>query len=100
MLTVVPKFLHSYSKVETANSHNIYTKFCKINIMFAALPDTEDQLAEVANISGVLDIAEYFLSPECRAMCEQIIPAPSECEPEDTAEAYKYLKAEFQNLNL
>ena len=99
MLTVVPKFLHSCSKFETANSHNIYTKFCKINIIFAALPVTKDQLAEVANISGVLDIAEDFLSPEFRAMCEQIIPVPSEVEPEDTAEAYKY-RAEFQNLNL
>mgnify|MGYP002804662218 CR=1 FL=1 len=72
----------------------------KSTFFLVALPVTQDQLAEVANISGVLDIAEDFLSPEFRAKSEQIIPVPSEVEPEDTAEAYKYLKEEFQNLNL
>jgi hypothetical protein len=65
--------------------------------LYIGLPVTEDQLAEVAINSGVLDIAEDYLEPEFRAKCKQIIPDPSDVEPRDSAEAYKYLKEQFQN---
>ena len=64
------------------------------------LPVTEDQLADAAQRSCVLDIANDFLEPEFRAACEQIFPDPSEIEPADSADAFIFLKTKFQNLSM
>jgi hypothetical protein len=58
-------------------------------------PVTEEQLAEVAQHSGVLEIDNDFLPPEIRRKCEAIIPFPEKVEPSDCADAYLYLKQRF-----
>ncbi len=56
---------------------------------------TEDQLAEVAKHSGVLEIDSDFLSPQMRAKCEAIIPYPEKVEPSECAKAFLYLKRHY-----
>lgn len=60
---------------------------------------TEDQLAEVAQHSGVLNIDNDFLSPEMRQQCEAIIPYPEKVEPSDCAKAFLYLKRHYSEEN-
>ena len=59
----------------------------------------EDQLAEVAKHSEVLDVDTDFLSPEMRAQCEAIIPYPEKVEPSDCAKAFVYLKGRYSEEN-
>ena len=60
---------------------------------------TEDQLAEVAKHSGVLDIDSDFLSPEMRQRCETILPYPEKVEPSECAKAFVYLKRCYSEEN-
>ena len=66
-------------------------------LTITGLPVTEEQLKEVAQHSGVLEIDDDFLEPEFRTKCCRIIPMPVEqhVEPAECAEAYKYLKRKF-----
>ncbi|KAG1682566.1 hypothetical protein GQR58_010849 [Nymphon striatum] len=56
------------------------------------LPVTEEQLKEVATLSGVLNIKKDFLEAEFRRKCEQILPNIEDIEAKDCREAYMYLK--------
>lgn len=60
-------------------------------------PVTEEQLRDVAQHSGVLEIDDDYIESEFRAKCARIIPMPVEChvEPAECAEAYKYLKRKY-----
>lgn len=44
--------------------------------VYSGLPVTEDQLREVALLSGVLDAEQDFIQPEFRSACERILPNP------------------------
>lgn len=59
------------------------------------LPVTEEQLQEVAEQSGVLNIAEDFLEPHFRAECQRLIPDVCEIGPSDVQDAYMFLKDNF-----
>jgi hypothetical protein len=59
------------------------------------IPVTGEQLEEVAQVSGVMDVEDDFLSPNFRAECERIIPYPKEVEPNECKEAFIYLKENF-----
>lgn len=49
----------------------------------------------MAQVSGVMDTEDDFLSPNFRAECERIIPYPKEVEPNECKEAFIYLKENF-----
>ena len=56
---------------------------------------SEEDLKEVAELSGVLEGTDDYLDPVFRAQCEVFIPDTSEIEPKEAANAYLYLKANF-----
>ena len=58
-------------------------------------PITEQQLMEVANLSNVLDATGDYLEPNFRVECERHIPDTNGIEPAEAANAYLYLKANF-----
>ena len=53
---------------------------------------TEEQLAEVAELSDVLADNDDYLSAEFRNKCEQVIADPLEIDVSDFAYAFRYLK--------
>ena len=59
----------------------------------------EEDLKEVAELSGVLNDTDDYLEPEVRHECERHIPNIDDVEPSEAANAYLYLKAHF-NVNL
>ena len=56
---------------------------------------TEEQLQEVAAHAGVLEIDDDFLEAPFRNECERLIPDILEIQPEECAEAFIYLKQNF-----
>ncbi|XP_028408204.1 uncharacterized protein LOC114530783 [Dendronephthya gigantea] len=58
---------------------------------------SEEQLQEVGNESGVLDINDDFLEPEFRQACERVIPQPEDVAPKDIQNAFLFLK---QNITM
>ena len=62
---------------------------------YLGLPVTEEQLHEVAIESGVLNIAEDFLTPEFREKCEQIMPDKESVKPDECKDAFLFLKHNF-----
>lgn len=60
-------------------------------------PITEQQLMEVANLSNVLDNTDDYLEPNFRTECARHIPDTDEIEPAEAANAYLYLKANFDS---
>lgn len=60
-------------------------------------PVTEEQLKEVAQHSGVLEIDDDFTESEFRTKCGRIILMPVEhhVDPAECTEAYKNLKRKF-----
>ena len=68
-----------------------------ISLTVTGFPVTEEQLRDVAQHSGVLEIDDDYIESEFRAKCARIIPMPVEChvEPAECAEAYKYLKRKY-----
>lgn len=59
----------------------------------------EEDLKEVAELSGVLNDTDDYLEPEVRHECERHIPNIDDVEPSEAANAYLYLKAHF-DVNL
>ena len=55
---------------------------------------TEEQLQEVAEMSGVLEVS-YFLDDAFRLECERHIPNTDEINPSEADNAYLFLKANF-----
>ena len=64
---------------------------------FTGLPITEEQLREVAEQSGVLNVPDDFLQPDFRAECQRLIPDVSEVEHKNIQVANIFLK---ENVNL
>ena len=56
---------------------------------------TEEQLREVTELSNVLDNTDDYLDPEFRQECERHIPNTDVIEPSQAANAFLYLKANF-----
>lgn len=56
---------------------------------------TENQLQEVAELSGVLESADDLLDTAFRLECERHIPNTDEIEPAEAANAFLFLKANF-----
>lgn len=50
---------------------------------------------EVANLSNVLDATGDYLEPNFRVECERHIPDTNGIKPAEAANAYLYLKANF-----
>lgn len=65
---------------------------CGINL-------TEADLREVAELSGVLDGTDDYLHPNFLRECERIIPNTDDIVPAQAANAFLYLKANF-NVNV
>lgn len=65
--------------------------------LFLGWPVTEDQLKDVAELSGVLELDDDFIESEYREKCERIIPFPGDVEPDQCADAYVYLKDNLLN---
>ena len=53
------------------------------------------QLQEVAELSGVLESADDLLDNAFRLECERHIPNTDEIEPAEAANAFLFLKANF-----
>jgi len=68
-----------------------------VSFTVTGFPVTEEQLRDVAQHSGVLQIDDDYIEAEFRAKCARIIPMPVEhhVEPAECAEAYKYLKRRY-----
>ena len=58
-------------------------------------PVSEEQLEEVAAHPGVLEIDDDFLDARFRAGCERLIPKTEEIKPEDSVDAFIFLKTHF-----
>ena len=56
---------------------------------------TEEQLREVAEVSGVLIGTDDYLDGDFRKECERHIPNTNDVEPSQASNAYLYLKAHF-----
>ena len=54
---------------------------------------SEEQLMEVAELSGIFDEDDDFLDPTFRARCKEYIPNTNEIKPAQAANAYLYLKS-------
>lgn len=55
----------------------------------------EEDLKEVAELSGVLDDTDDYLEPEVRRECERHISNADDIESSQAANAYLFLKAQF-----
>lgn len=53
-------------------------------------PVTEEQLREVANHAGVLEVEDNFLDARFRRECERLIPNTEKIEPEDCVAAFLF----------
>ena len=58
---------------------------------------TEQQLMEVAEYSGVLEVGNDFLDAAFRAQCERLLPSTEDIKPDECITAFMFLK---QNLPL
>ena len=63
--------------------------------MSIAFPVTDDQLEEVAECSGVLDVEDNYLEPAFQMECQRLIPDVEAIEAKDCRNAYLYLKDNF-----
>ena len=79
--------------------HSIVTHVLKLTHLdynlFTGQTVTEEQLREVAELSGVLQIPDDFLEPHFRAECQRLIPDAAEIEPSNVKDAYMFLKENF-----
>ena len=71
----------------------------KINLSFFFLgfEVSEEDLENVAKVSGVLGIKRDFIPSELRENFERILPNPTETKPEKYIESYLKLKYSFSN---
>ncbi|XP_020917211.1 uncharacterized protein LOC110254544 [Exaiptasia diaphana] len=67
----------------------------KYGLIKSGFPVTVDQLKEVAEFSGVLEVEDNFLDPEFRLKCNELVPNVEEIEPKDCRKAYLHLKKNF-----
>ena len=51
----------------------------------------DEQLREVAELSGVLQVHDDYLDSVFRAQCERLLPDPSNLEPADCGTAFLFL---------
>ena len=65
--------------------------------LFLGWSITEDQLEEVAELSGVLADNDDYLPADLRAKCKQAMPDPLELDVGDFANAFRFLK---ENVDL
>ena len=76
---------------------HIYSFPEKYGLERCGLPVTNEQLEEVSELSGVLDIPDDYLEPEFRARCEEIIDKPEDLEPKECINAFLLIKRELGN---
>ena len=60
-----------------------------------SLPITEEQLKEVAQLSDVLNGSDDYLDNAFRHECERHIPNTDDIEPAEAANAFLFLKSNF-----
>ena len=61
---------------------------------------TDEQLQEVAEVSSVLDGTNAYLDEAFRNECERHVPNTDDIEPSQVANAYLYLKANFDDTKM
>ena len=59
-------------------------------------PVTNQELDEVAEVSGVMTVGDDFLPIDVRRECERVIPSVDNVEAIDAADTYLFLKANYQ----
>ena len=64
------------------------------------IPVTDQQLAEVAQLSGVEDMEDDFLEEDFRKECERHIADTDDIEASEAANAYLFLKANFDENSI
>ena len=69
------------------------------NLFITGSQVTEHELEEVAIQSGVLAVADDFLSPEFRAECTRVVISEN-IKPKDCKNAFIYLKQNFDISNV
>ena len=52
---------------------------------------SNDQLREVAEVSGVMDVLD-FIDPREKRECLQLLPNPEKVESKNAVEAFRFLK--------
>eukprot|EP00794_Sanderia_malayensis_P013066 gene13066-14411_t len=59
------------------------------------IPVTKEDLNEVAKLSGAMTFGNDYLPQNITEKCERIIPDIDSVHPQDAAETYMFLKANF-----
>ena len=86
--------LQACNSYTACNKCTVLTKLYSIcNI--TGLPITEEALADVREVSGVMDVGEDFIDPDVRRECERIIPEIDQVKPCDAADTYIFLKHHY-----
>eukprot|EP00794_Sanderia_malayensis_P018736 gene18736-20625_t len=62
-------------------------------------PITDDELKEVAELSGVLEHEDQYLPVDIENQFKQIIADPKGIKPNDCVDAYLYLKHEYERIS-
>eukprot|EP00794_Sanderia_malayensis_P000706 gene706-9204_t len=62
-------------------------------------PITDDELKEVAELSGVLEHEDQYLPVDIENQFKQIIADPKGIKPKDCVDAYLYLKHEYERIS-
>ena len=76
---------------------HIYSFPEKYGLERCGLPVTNEQLEEVLELSGVLDMPDDYLEPKFMARCEEIIDKPEDLEPKECINAFLLIKRELGN---
>lgn len=58
---------------------------------------TKGAIDEVAQLSGVMDVGDDYLSQAVRQECERIIPEWDHVKPQDAATTFIFLKNHYRN---
>eukprot|EP00794_Sanderia_malayensis_P000649 gene646-1317_t len=75
------------------------TKFILAFLKDQGWPITDDELKEVAELSGVLEHEDQYLPVDIENQFKQIIADPKGIKPKDCVDAYLYLKHEYERIS-
>ena len=61
------------------------------------IPVSNEDLDEVAALSGVMAYGDDYLEPDVRENCERIIPEVETVRPNDAVDSFLFLKAHYRH---
>lgn len=67
---------------------------------FQGFEVSEEDLQAAAELSGVLDAPDDYLSPELHTHFNSIVPEPEKIQSNEFVQKYLLLKEQFQSLSM